>query len=176
MFVEFRYGWVDSFPLSCVRSGRQGVISQEIEVAESQPPAAQGWHSLGEGRRWLVHAAAQCNSPEDYFWLLLSKSCKKHKGSLLFLTSGFYCSRWGKFPSQDYLMNIVGDTHPSRASACCFSICKLYIFNCLQQREYTYSLLSPYGSIEIRCTVRPHISFKNSHSCTEKAICRISVN
>lgn len=121
----------------------------------------------------LLH---RCNSPEDYFWLLLPKSCKKHKESLLFLILGFYCRRGRKSPSQDNLRSTVGGIHPSRASACCFSICKLYIFCCLQQTEYTYSLLSPYGSTEIRCKVHAGISFKNSHSYTEKATCRISVN
>lgn len=136
-----------------------------------------GTASVRAGGGWcmLLHSAVLQRIISDSCCLKAAAN-KKHKGSIWFLTSGFCCSRWGKFPSQDNLMNKVGDNHPGRASAHSFSICKLYIFCCLQQTEHAYSLLSPYGSTEIRCTVHPDISFENSHSCTEKATCRVSVN
>lgn len=138
-------------------------------TAPSSPGLAQPW------RRQEVAGARCCTVLfSRRLFLAPAAANKKHRGSILFLTSGFYCSR--KFLYQDNLMKKVGDIHPSRASACSFSICKLYRFSCLQQTEHTYSLLSPYGSTKMRCTVHPDVSFKNSHSCTEKATCRVGVN
>lgn len=97
-----------------------------------QHRAGTAWVRAGGGCCTLLHNAVLQRIISDSCCLKAAAN-KKHKGSILFLTSGFYCSRWGKFPSQDNLMNIVGGIHPRRASTCCFSICKHYIFCCLQQ-------------------------------------------
>lgn len=54
---------------------------------------------------------------------------------MLFLTSGFYSARWGKPPSQDDVMNKVGDIHPSGASAFSFSLCKLPIWSIFSSKQ-----------------------------------------
>lgn len=118
--------------LSHKRFGWQSHSPQQHRAGTVLGRAGGGWCML-------LHSAVLKRIISDSCCLKAAAN-KNHKGSILFLTLGFYCSRWGKFPSQDNLMNKVGGIHPSRASACCFSICRHYIFCCFQQTEFAFTL------------------------------------
>lgn len=142
MLVEFRMAELIPSP-SAVFDQADKVLSHKGFWWQGHSPQQHraGTALVRAGGGWctLLHSAVLQRIISDSCCLKAAAN-KKHKGSIWFLTSGFYCSRWGKFPSQDNLMNKVGDNHPSRASACSFSICKLYIFCSLQQTEHTYSI------------------------------------
>lgn len=148
----------------------QGHSPQQHRAGTAPVRAGGGWCTL-------LHSAVLQRIISDSCCLKAAAN-KKHKGSIWFLTSGFYCSRWGNFPPRiTWWIKWVIITQAEHQHVASASASFIYSVVSSKQNIHTaYSLLSPYGSTEIRCTVHPDVSFENIHSCTEKATCRVSVN